>query len=293
MTLTAASLCCAQQTPLSAHTFTEAQPAPPEFSSSRTGLDAADSLDPAAPAPAASPTASGNGVTSQRPAYPVTGYRLFSQFSVGGFVSPLGIGIGAATSLTGRTDLRVAGNLFNYSQTGITDGVSYKGSLSFSSIQTSFDWFPWHGNFHLSPGVLFYNQNHITVHGGVAAGDSFSVNGANYYSGAAQPVTLYGKVTFRRTSPMLTAGWGNWIPRVREKHFSFPLEIGFAYTGDPPVVLTFTGVVCDTPQQVNCRSIDSDPSVQQNIDAQRQKYQNDVSYIRFYPIISSGVTYRF
>jgi hypothetical protein len=67
----------------------------------------------------------------------------------------------------------------------------------------------------------------------------------------------------------------------------------FAYTGEPPLTLNFTGVVCDTPTEVNCRTIDSDPTVQQNINAQRKKYQNDLSYVRFYPILSTGVAYKF
>ena len=98
-------------------------------------------------------------VVSQRPAYTVTGSWLFHQFGAGAFVSPLGIGVGAAASLTRSVNLRVAGNFFNYNATGTTDGVSYKGVLNFRSVQASFDWFPWHKSFHLSPGVLFYNQN--------------------------------------------------------------------------------------------------------------------------------------
>jgi hypothetical protein len=212
---------------------------------------------------------------------------------VGAYVSPLGIGLGAATSISRSLNLRAAGNFFGYNLSGVTSGVTYHGSLSFRSVQASVDWFPWHRNFHLSPGVLFYNQNSATVHGGISAGQSFTVNNATYYSAASDPVTLYGHVAFRRTSPMFTAGWGNWLPRSREKHFSFPFEIGFAYIGDPPLTLTFTGTVCDTPAQVNCRSINSDPTVQQNIDAQRKKYQNNLDYLRFYPILSAGVTYKF
>ena len=256
------------------------------YSSSRTGLDDASILTTEG-------TPAGSGVNRQRPAYTVTGSRLFAEKGLGTFASPLGIGVGAATSLSRSLNLRASGNFFGYSLSGVSSGVTYKGSLSFRSVQTSVDWFPWHKSFHLSPGILFYNQNQITVNGGVAAGDSFTVNGATYYSGAAQPVTLYGKVQFRHTSPMFTLGWGNWLPRKREKHFSFPFEIGFAYVGEPPVVLNFTGVVCDTAQDVNCRSIDSDPTVQQNIDAQRKKFQNDVDYVRFYPIISGGVAYKF
>jgi len=292
---TSLSPCSAQQTSL--HASPSGVSSPVVFSSSRTGLDPeTDSETLAATPPDSAPqpeAAEGSGVTRQRPAYTVTGSWLFHEFGAGAFVSPLGVGVGAATSITRSVNLRVAGNFFGYTAHGTDSGVTYKGDLSFRSIQASFDWFPWHKNFHLSPGVLFYNQNRITANGGVPAGDSFTVNGATYYSGAAQPVTLYGQVTFRRTSPMFTVGWGNWLPRRTGKHLNFPLEIGFAYTGDAPLVLNFTGVVCDTPQDVNCRQIDSDPTVQQNIDAQRKKYQNDLDYLRFYPIISGGVAYKF
>jgi hypothetical protein len=282
--LLAVSLCFAQ--PFTPHDSGETPSSSVLDSSSRDWLDAAS-----AAAPEGSPA--GGAVVSQRPAYTVTGSWFFRQFGAGAFVSPLGIGVGAATSLTRSVNLRVAGNFFNYNATGTTDGVSYKGALNFRSVQASFDWFPWHKSFHLSPGVLFYDQNQIAANGGVPAGDSFSVKGAPYYSGAADPVNLYAHVAFRHTAPMLTVGWSNWLPREREKHLSIPIDIGFAYTDEPPLVLTFAGVVCDSPHNGNCRSIDSDPTVQQNIDAQRTKYQNDLDYIRFYPVISTGVTYKF
>ncbi len=261
-------------------------------SSNRTGLDLEATAGDLNLTGAAAPAASG-AVRNQQPAYAASRTWLFAENALGTFASPLGVGVGAATTLSRSLNMRAAGNFFGYSLSGVSNGVNYQGSLSFRSVQASVDWFPWAKNFHLSPGVLFYNQNHATVHGGVAAGESFSVNGATYYSGAADPVTLYGSVKFRRTSPMFTLGWGNWLPRTREKHFTFPFEVGFAYVGEPPLILTFTGVVCDTPKDVNCRQIDSDPTVQHNITAQRKKYQNDLDYIRFYPIISTGVTYKF
>lgn len=158
--LLAVSFCAAQQSTL--HDSAGATSSPVPDSSSRDWLDAAGM-------PAAEGSPAGGGVVSQRPAYTVTGSWLFRQFGAGAFVSPLGIGVGAATSLTRSVNLRVAGNFFNYNATGTTDGVSYKGALSFRSVQASFDWFPWHKSFHLSPGVLFYNQNQITANGGVAA----------------------------------------------------------------------------------------------------------------------------
>ena len=292
----AASLCCAQQSPPASSPIEEPPAAQNLYSSSRTDLDADGLVNPglSIDSPGSEQTAAEKEADRRgRPASVVTGNRLFSRIGVGAFASPLGIGVGAAASITYRTDLRIAGNFFGYGVNGTNEGVTYKGNLSFRSVQASLDWFPWHKNFHLSPGILFYNQNQVTVNGGVPAGESFSVNGANYYSGAAQPVTLEGGVTFRKTAPMFTLGWGNWVPPGRQRHLSFPFEIGFAYVGQTNLTLNFYGVVCDTPQDVNCREIESDPTVQENIEAQRKKYQNDLDYLRFYPIISGGVVYKF
>jgi len=289
--LMAITLCPAQRVTSSASPAGSEDRDSAAFSTSRTGLDA--DVAAASLSPGSAPSPASGVVRNQRPAYAASRSWLFAERGIGAFVSPLGVGIGAATTLSSRLNARVAGNFFGYNLSGESQGVNYQGDLSFGSIQANVDWFPWRHSFHLSPGVLFYNQNRIAVHGGVAAGQSFTVNGATYYSGSADPVTLYGHVAFRHTSPMFTAGWGNWLPRSREKHFSFPIDIGFAYVGEPPLTLTFTGVVCDTPNNINCRSIDSDPSVQQNIDQQRKKYQNDVNYVRFYPILSTGVVFKF
>jgi hypothetical protein len=290
--LGAISVCSAQRLSASASALPAApDPTPTGESSSRTGIDlsaATEGLNSSS----ADPSPASGAIANQRPAYAASRTWLFAENGVGAFVSPLGIGVGAATTISRSLNVRAAGNFFGYNINGVNSGVAYQGSLNFRSATAVLDWFPWK-SFHVSPGVLFYNQNHITVNGGVAAGESFTVNGATYYSGAADPVTLYGHVSFRRTSPMVTVGWGNWLPRLRGRHLSFPIDIGFAYVGDPPLTLTFTGVVCETPNNINCRQIDSDPTVQQNIDAQRKKYQNDLDYVRFYPIVSTGVSYKF
>jgi hypothetical protein len=266
------------------------------FSSSRSGMDALMSGSEAEaggnPSESVVRGSHSGGVSQIAPA----GHDpwLFAHFGAGAFISPLGLGVGAATTITSSTNLRLSGNFFTYSLNESIDGVAFTGNANFHSVQGSIDWFPWHGRFHVSPGVLFYNQNQVSAVGSVPAGDSFTLNDTTYYSGSTDPVHGNGTVNFRKTAPMLTVGWGNWIPRRREKHLSFPFEVGFAYTGDPRIKLNLAGVVCDAPSDnVDCRAIDSDPTVQQNINEQIKKVQNDLNVIRFYPIISGGVTYKF
>jgi hypothetical protein len=103
-------------------------------------------------------------------------------------------------------------------------------------------------------------------------------------------VTGNGSVRFNSVAPMFTAGWGNWISRREHKHLTFPFEVGFAYTGEGTVNLNLKGTVCENPNNTNCSEIATDPTVQANISGQIQKLNRDLSWIRFYPIVSGGVS---
>lgn len=86
-------------------------------------------------------------------------------------------------------------------------------------------------------------------------------------------------------------GWGNLVPRS-ERHFSFPVELGFSYMGDTKVALHFTGSVCDSGMQ-GCQSIADDPTAQANVTAEQQKLYKDARYARFFPLLSTGFAFRF
>jgi hypothetical protein len=259
---------------------------PEVYSSSLAGIDSFASAVPAG---------EGGAVSRNLPApAATTTLGPLSRVAIGGYTSPLGVGVGIATPISQSTNVRLGWNFFNYSLTGTDDGASYAGHLHFRSLQASFDWFPFHGkNFHVSPGVLFNNQNRVTATGGVAGGQSFTLNDTNYYSDSADPVTGNGSVHFNSAAPLLTVGWGNWISRREHKHLSFPFEVGFAYTGQATVDLNLKGSVCQLPHDVNCSEIATDPTVQANVNGQIGKLNKDLDWIRFYPIISGGVVYKF
>ena len=259
-------------------------PAPALFSSSRTSIEAS-AAD--APAPAAA-------ITRGQPAPSGSYVGPMSRIAVGSYVSLLGIGGGVAVEVMRAINLRVSGNFFSYSLTGTDDGANYSGNLHMRSFQASADYFPFHGrNFHISPGLLFRNQNRVIASGGIGGGQSFTLNDVNYYSSTTDPVTGSGSVQFKSTAPMLTVGWGNWVSRREHKHFSFPFEIGFAHTGEASVALNLKGTVCNAPDDMYCDQIATDPSVQANIAGQIQKLQKDLQWIRFYPIVSGGVAFKF
>ena len=208
---------------------------------------------------------------------------------VGIKVSTLGAGAEAAVPLSHRSNVRVGFNMFDYSHTFNKDGVAYKGSLNLRSVQATYDFFPlW--EFHISPGALLYNDTRISANASVPGGQTFSLNGINYMSDAADPVAGTGKLSVYKAAPLLLLGVGNLVPRSR--HFSTTFEIGAAYQGPPRTTLNLTGSVCDTTG-LFCRSIGSDPTVQSNIAAEQSKINKSASPFRFYPVLSFGVGYKF
>jgi len=104
-------------------------------------------------------------------------------------------------------------------------------------------------------------------------------------------VTGNGKIVFNRAAPTVTFAFGNLVPRRASKHFSIPVELGVAFQGSPKATLGLTGSVYD-PTGLNCRSVASDPTVQNQIITEQNKLNNSMSFFKVYPIISVGFGYK-
>ena len=282
------TLSCSAQQADGVHSGAALADAP--YSSSRSGMDAFDLIAPEPAAAGAVPGGAAAGGGQVEPA--VKGWEG-APIALGAGISPLGLGVSVARSITRSTDLRLVGNFFGYSLTLENSGVSYTGNINFRSAHAQVDWAPFRRrSFHISPGVIFANGNQLHGNGTVPGNNSITVNDTTYYSDPADPLRGTGAVTFNRVGPMVTAGWGSWIPRA-EKHFSFPIEIGFAYTGQPKIGVNVVGSVCEDPHGINCSTVDTDPTFQSNLNAQIKKLENDISFVRFFPIVSAGVAYKF
>jgi len=166
--------------------------------------------------------------------------KPFSRLGIGVKISLLGAGVEAATPITANSNLRGGFNIFSYDQNFNEDGITYDGQLRLRSAEAHYDWFPFHGSFHVSPGVLVYNGNQVTANASVPGGSTFTLNDTTYTSSPTDPITGTGKVDFIKAGPMFTVGWGNLLPR-NHRHFSFPVELGVIYTGAPRTALSMGG----------------------------------------------------
>jgi hypothetical protein len=241
-------------------------------------------------------SSSSAGVTRLAPAPRSTEVTPFSRLAFGGGISPLGINMQAAINVNRHMNVRGVGNVFNYTVNDIsTNGLNINGKLNFATAGASVDFYPWanHG-FRLSPGAIFYNQNAVSADITVAGGTSFSLNDYTYYASSTNPIKGNAGLGLntRKQAFSMTTGWGNMIPR-RGGHWSFPFEIGAAFTGSPTLHMALTsGQACDA-QGFNCVNVATDPDVQANLQAQITKYRNDINPFQYYPIISFGASYNF
>jgi hypothetical protein len=213
-------------------------------------------------------------------------------FGVGVRLSSLGLGLEAAVRVSDRSNLRAGFNVLGLSHTFTKDGIAYHGHLNFKTFEAHYDFFPWGGGFHVSPGLLVYTADPIKANASVPGDKSFTLGGVTFYSDPSSPTTARGGIRFNRAAPTITVGWGNLISRREGSRFSFPFEIGIAFQGSPNTTLACGGNVCTSPG-VNCTSERGNPEVQRNIVSEQRKINNNLSFFKFYPIISSGFGVRF
>jgi hypothetical protein len=216
-----------------------------------------------------------------------TGSKMGAAFKL----SSLGLGFEVAGELTRHTNVRGGFNAFSYSRGYDNSGIHYAGDLRWMSGEAHFDYFPFRGGLHLSPGLLVYNANRVTATASAPGGSTLTLNGVGYMSDPANPLTGSAKLDFRKVAPTLMLGLGNLVPRSG-KHFSVNLEAGVAFEGSPRIGLNLIGSAC-TPAGLNCSNVATNPTIQSNIQGQQTKISNDLSPFKYYPLISLGFGYRF
>ncbi len=242
---------------------------------------AADSSLPPAPQPS-----SDSNRSNKRKKFQV---HPFSRVALGVKVSMLGAGAEVATPLSRSFNLRLAANFVQFAQGFRLDGIHYDTGVNYRSGQLNVDWFPFHGGFHISPGILYFRQG-LSGTADVPPGDSFQLDDVHYINSVDDPVSGTASFEYKRhVAPMILFGFSNIIPRDG-KHFSVPFEFGLAYTAAPVLAVQLHGTACTVE---GCFNAATDPSTQANLKQQIRDTQDDINNFPVYPIVSLGLAYRF
>jgi hypothetical protein len=206
-------------------------------------------------------------------------------------VGTMGVGVDAAFPVLERANVRVGVNTFTFNRDFENDGTALAASLRMRSVSASFDYFPFGGGFHISPGVMLYNGNRASAVMTVPAGDSFDLGDQEFYSDSANPMTASYSVGFAKVAPSLVLGWGNIVPRG-DRRWSIPVELGIVYSGAPKTTIGFLGSACNR-NGANCRNMATDPTLQADIAQEQVKVDKELSRLKMLPILSLGFSYKF
>lgn len=229
-----------------------------------------------------------------------------SRVGIGANVSPLGIGINATTVLSDYFDARLMGNFFTYtSPTFDIEGYRGTGNLHLASMAASLDWYPFNSVWRLSPGLMFFNGNQLSMNAKIVPGTDFTLNGQTFYSASANAETgatpVTGAVVLglhpRPVAFTVAGGFGRFVPRSN-RHWSFPAEFGVVFMGAPTVDVTPSGWVCRDQAQTQCSDLaNPSNSVAQEFNTALQqqltKWRRNLGKVTIYPMFSYSVVYSF
>jgi hypothetical protein len=206
-------------------------------------------------------------------------------------MSTLGPGADVAFNVAPHINIRGGFNYFGISESFTNEGTNYSGSLKLESGEAHLDYFFWRG-LHLSPGLLFSNGDLFSGTIKVPGGQKFTLSGTKYMSDPEDPVGGTGALKFNTVAPTILFGCGNLVPSGNHR-FSVRFEVGGAFRGSPSVGLNFTGSVCTKGAGGEvCQTTATDTAFQSSVTAQEHKFNNDISFLKFYPIISIGFGFK-
>ena len=221
--------------------------------------------------------------------------RPFSSVGIALTLGTEGVGLELASPLSARLNLRVKAAGAAYNPNLFEDGFAVLGDIRLLNFSAGLDIVPFFYKLHglrITPGVTVYNGSRLRAIATVPGGQTFDLGYGTFTSDPNDPVRGNFNLDFgRHVAPRLTFGFGNISPR-RGQRWSIPFEIGAEYIGrQPRITLDLGGSTCDA---TSCTPVNRDPEAQHDL-AQEQinLNQNIPAALRFLPIVSIGIAYRF
>ena len=200
---------------------------------------------------------------------PICGASAESAFAVGIKAGTTGLGVEAALPLSDSWNLRGAANGFSYGVDFEEEGIDYDADLRLRSLSLMADWHVFGGAFRVSAGA-FSNGNELK---GKAEGDLDI--GDNTYD-----ARLAATVDWRAFAPYLGIGWGNSLKGGR---LSFSTDLGVMFTGSPTVRL----VGEERSGEIDLAGFEEDLRLEE------ANLNDELRDVKYYPVVTFGISYRF
>jgi len=143
-----------------------------------------NALQVQSPAPAKTPAGANPAPSVANPSEGIT-----SRFALAVKASTLGLGADLGVRIIRPLNLRVGFSTFHFGAELEHDGIPYEGTLRLRSLQATVDWFPTAGSFHVSPGVVFHDENRVTATSTPPAGQVEGAGDVIFVSDPQNPIT--------------------------------------------------------------------------------------------------------
>jgi hypothetical protein len=195
--------------------------------------------------------------------------------AIGAKGGTLGIGGEVTVGIIPGVNFRTGYNAFNYDGNTTKSDIGYDYKLKLGTLPVLVDWHPLPlSGFRLTTGLVI-NNNKI---------DATARPRGNYFIGdqsysATEIGTLTGKIEFNKVAPYAGIGWGNAVG----KHLPITLtcDVGVLFQGTPKVSLAANGTSASLP------------AFQTELAKEVNTIKNSTDSIKYYPVISLGLAYKF
>ena len=197
--------------------------------------------------------------------------------AVGLKAGTLGAGLEFTVEAADRINLRFGGNYFKVSKVIDVEDNDYDLDLKLNSYTALADWYISDGSFRVTGGMVINNN---ALNGDALSSNTYEINDRVYTN--AEVGDLSADVDFKSLAPYIGIGWGN--PLADDSDWSFMVDLGVIFAGKPRLDIQSTGGTL------------SNNAVLQNDIAQAElDFQNteEIKYLKYYPVISFGLNYRF
>ena len=207
-----------------------------------------------------------------------------------------GVSVDVAEAVRERVNVRVGAEFLRVSGQFVEQNAQVDFNLRLGGGHAGLDLFPFqHSSFRVSPQLRFGILTRGTANVLIPPGEVVSFSGEDYTSTDVDPLRGTAYFDTRKIAPGISIGFGNLVPRTRDRHWSFPVDLGFYYIGQPNLQISFVGTACSVspnkPQ--SCDDVTKDAGFQSDLKKFIDRNRHNVSYASLFPVLSFGVGYRF
>ncbi|MCY4645371.1 MAG: hypothetical protein OXE73_00575, partial [Gammaproteobacteria bacterium] len=206
------------------------------------------------------------------------------------YASTLGTGLSLGSDPVPSFSVRAVGNWAKLRRGGIVvRGNEYAVNLQLLSAGLLGDWQPFENGFRVTVGGLF-NVNELSLATGAL---DLDLGGGSYRG------TLATTLAFNVMAPYLGTGWASG--RGRGRGFGWFIDAGVLFQGAPQLsgsgMAEFEGASCSFSLSESGRATVQAgcglPELAADLETEHSDLEHGLRVLRFYPVLTTGVTWRF